>query len=256
MAGGGFLDFISNSPYVQGALPSFLTGLLVKKPNIDLGSLAGYYGSIANAAANSNDFANEQARFFNDQYRPSAVAFNDRAQSVGRGADLNEASDRGAADFQSGFKAVRDNATRSMAGINPNSGGAMARMGAIDASYVPGLVDSMNKARSGREQYGDTLRKEALPFLATSPNFATPMAGLATAAGGAANLGKLQNDMYRQEAGDTVKALKLPFDIADNQRREQQNQQNTGGIIDAIKKRFPMDEVPNVAPSLYSALDV
>lgn len=237
----GFLDFVSNvGDYVPGgaaAIPSWLAALTTKKP--DIGGANALYSQVGQSAIDANRFANENADFYNNNYRPAAVAFNQRAQGVGGTADLNEAADRGAANFQGAFTAARANATRDMAGVNPNSGAAQARLGAIDASYAPGVVDAMNKARFGREQYGDTLRAQAAPMLATTPNFGTGISGLAIAGAGSLNASKMQNDMYRQAVGDTTKTFKLPGDLADNQARQKTNADDTGGVLGAIKQRFP-----------------
>lgn len=234
-----FLDFVDQAkgviPGGISAIPSILTGMLVKKPSIDINSMYPLYQQIAQSSAGANQLAGAQADMYRNQYMPAAVNFNANAQGVGGEADLAEAANRNAAGFQHAFTAAREGATRDMAGVNPNSGAAQARLGAIDASYAPGVVDAMNKGRMEERKYGDTLRASALPFLATQPNFNTGMYG---ALAGSSLIGKT-NEMYRQQVGDTTKALKIPFDAMDEAARKSTNTGNTTGILDAIKKRFP-----------------
>lgn len=232
-----FLDFVDQAkgviPGGISAIPSLLTGMLVKKPSIDISSMYPLYQQIAQNSAGANQLAGAQAQTYTNEYLPSAVRFNQSAQGVGGEADLSEAANRNAAGFQGAFNAARENATRDMAGVNPNSGASQARLGAIDASYAPGVVDAMNKGRMEERKYGDTLRASALPFLATQPNFNTGTYG---ALANASLIGKT-NDMYRQQVGDTTKALKIPFDAMDEAARKGAN--TTGGILDSIRKRFP-----------------
>lgn len=237
MASSPFLDFVEQAkgviPGGVSAIPSLLTGLLVKKPSIDLSSMYPLYQQIAANSAGANNLASAQADTYTNKYLPAAVNFNQNAQGVGGEGDLAEAANRNAANFQGAFSAARGNATRDMAGVNPNSGASQARLGAIDASYAPGVVDAMNKGRMEERKYGDTLRASALPFLATQPNFNTGTYG---ALANASLIGKT-NDMYRQQVGDTTKALKIPFDAVDEAGRKTAS--GTGGILDAIRKRFP-----------------
>lgn len=239
MAASPFLDFVNESKgYIPGgtaAIPSLLAGLMVKRPSLDMNSMLPLYQSIAQNAAGANALAQAQSANYQNNYLPAAVNFNANAQGVGGESDLADAANRNASNFQGAFTAARGNATRDLAGINPNSGGAQARLGAIDASYAPGVVDAMNKGRQEQRKYGDTLRASALPFLATTPNFG---AGTASALAGSSIIGKT-NDMYRQQVGDVTKTLKLPFDAADEAAKAGKGA--TRGVLDAIKARFPGD---------------
>lgn len=256
----GFLDFISSiDDFVPGgakAIPSWLTGLLVKKPaNTDVSAALPYYQMIAEQSAKANAFADEQAQFYDENYRPAAVNFNQRANAVGGTADLQEASARGGANFNAAYGTAKARQTQTMADVNPNSGAAMARRGALEASYAPGLVDAMNRARFGREQYGDSLRATAIPMLATTPNYGTGMSGAATAAAGTAANARMQNEMYRQEAADTTKALKLPFDYEDERQRSAKNKRSVDDIlgrIDAWSRSRTPGYVPDYIPNAGS----
>lgn len=237
MAASPFLDFVDQSKgYIPGgtaAIPSLLAGLMVKRPSLDMSSMLPLYQSIAQNAAGANQLAQAQSANYQNNYLPAAVNFNANAQGVGGESDLANSANRNASNFEGAFNAARGNATRDMAGINPNSGAAQARLGAIDAAYAPGVVDAMNKGRVEERKYGDTLRASALPFLATTPNF---NAGTASALAGSSLVGQT-NNMYRQQVGDVTKTLKLPFDAADEAKRAGKGA--TSGILDAIKARFP-----------------
>lgn len=252
MATSPFLDFVDQSKgYIPGgvaAIPSLLAGLMVKRPSIDMNSMLPLYQSIAQNTAGANALAGAQAQNYTQNYLPAAVNFNANAQGVGGESDLADAANRNASNFQGAFNAAKTNATRDMAGINPNSGAAQARMGAIDAAYAPGVVDAMNKGRTEERKYGDTLRASALPFLATTPNFGTGMVGAQLGA----NLVGQTNNLYRQQVGDVTKTLKMPFDAADESARQGQTTRNTSGVLDAIRKRFP-SVLSSSAPDIPSA---
>jgi hypothetical protein len=240
-----FLDFIDS--YVPGggaAVPAWLAALLVKKPSANVSSALPYYQAVAAGAGRANQFADENARMYNEQYRPAAVAFNERAQGVGSSADLNEASDRNLANFRGAFNASRAGAVRSMAGVNPNSGAAQARLGAIDASYAPGAVQALNTGRQAREAYGDTLREKAMPFLATAPNYGAGMMGMNAAGAGVANIGTESNRQFRQEVGDVTKALKIPSDAADEKKRKKEIDDEVERRVRVSTGRFPGYQTP------------
>lgn len=235
----GFLDFVES--FVPGgapAVPSWLTGLLVKKPKFNPEASLPYYQAIAGSAGQANEFADSAADFTRGNYMPAAVNFNARAQGVGHGADLDAAADRNAANFRHAFDAKRASATRSMAGVNPNSGAARARMGAIDASFAPGMVHALNTGRREREVYGDNLRKDALGFLNMQPNYGPGMSGYALAGRGMQSVGDDAYKRYRDEAGDVVKALKLPGDRADEQGRQKKQQETIDEIFGRLNQRF------------------
>jgi hypothetical protein len=250
----GFLDFIDS--YVPGgaaAVPSWLTGLLVRKPSMNPEAALPYYQAIAGSAGRSNDFADAAAGFTTRNYMPAAVTFNNRAQGVGMGADLNEAADRGGANFRSAFHARRGAVMRDMAGRNPNSGGAQARLGALDASFAPGMVHAMNTGRNEREKYGDTLRATALPFLNMQPNYGPGMSGYALAGRGSSMVGDDLYRRYRDEAGDTARALRIPGDRADDQRRQQEQQASMQRIFDSIRQRFSFGDLPGGPTPYYGS---
>lgn len=243
-AANSFLDFVNNiGDYIPGgtsAIPSYLAALATRNQGtVDYNGVLPFYTRLGEQGANANAFADQNAQFFNQNYKPAAINFNARAQGVGGPADLNEAADRNAANFAHAFEARRVAQNQDMVGVNPNSGGAMARRGALEASYAPGIVNAMNTGRTQREQYGDTLRKEAIPFLNVQPNYGPGMTAAAITAQGLTGLTKAQNDLNRQRIADTTKTFKLPFDAADEQQRKATNTQGQSSIWEQIMKRFP-----------------
>lgn len=226
MTGNSFLDFVDNvGDWIPGgvsAIPSWLAGIMSgRKPAYaDPSVAAPYFQQIGALAGDAANFTADQANFYNTYYRPAAVSFNERAQGVGGMADQSAAADRNMANFRSAYNAKMADMQRTMRGVNPNSGGAMARRGALEASYAPGLVDAANKGRMEREKYGDTLRATALPFMATQPNFGLPASMYSAGGLGMANLSSLANANYRQRIADTTKAFKLPFDLSDEKQRK------------------------------------
>jgi hypothetical protein len=256
----GFLDWIESggselSPVIASAIPSILTGMLVKKPKMDMNALSSYYNTIANAAGQANAFAEEDRATYDQHARPAAVAFNQRAQGIGGSADLDAHSSRNAANFRNAYGAARAKATQDMTGMNPNAGGPMARMGAMDASYAPGVVQALNTGRFEREQYGDEMRAKAISLF-PRPNYVPGMGGLGIAASGAANLANQANRMYREEAGDVAKTLKLPFDYMDENRRRKDADKKYNDMMGILKQRFPVN-IPSTQgprPNIWSGL--
>lgn len=214
----GFLDYVDEYLGSNG-IPAWLTGMLVKKPNSNPSDALPYFGAVGGLGAAAGQQASDNAAFTDANYKPAAVDFNRRAQGVGGSADLNEAADRGAANFQGAFGAARKNAMRSMSGVNPNSGASQARLGAIDASYAPGIVDAMNKGRTDREKMGYQLRASALPFLNMPANFGQAGALYAGAGSGTLGASREVNNQYRLQAGDVMKSLKMPWDTQDEKSR-------------------------------------
>ena len=253
MATTPFLDFVDQYMGGSNAIPSWLAGMLTKRPSTNLSDAAPYFnnvGNMGNAAAVS---AGNNAAFTDANYKPAAVDFNQRAQGVGGTADLAEASNRGAADFQAAHEAARANAERTLAGANPNSGAAQARLSAIDAAYAPGVVDAMNKARTGREAMGYQLRATALPFLNLQPNYGAAGSLYATAGAGTAGLARYENDASRQQAADIVKALKMGPDATDNARRAAGNNESLFSRLGQFKNFLGMGNDGYNAPMAPAA---
>lgn len=226
----GFLDWVENGGG-QSTVP-WLTALLgPKKPKSNAGNIDPLFEQMAQMGMAQNAAA--QAR--EAEFLPRAVEFNNQAQRIGSQADLNEASDRAGANFQAGYGARLSALGQDMRGVNPNSGGAMARRGALEASYAPGLVDAMNKGRSGREDKGFAVRAQALPMLA--PNWGGASTVGAAGAGMAA-LDTNRNNMWRQEIGDITKAAKMPWDEMDKRKREAANKTRDDADRDLLSKVF------------------
>ena len=261
----GFMDFVENGG--GASTVPWLTALLApKKPQSNLNNIDPLFQQVAQGGAAQNAFADQNAEMYNNEYRPRAVALNDRASRIGSQADLNEASDRGAANFRAGYGARRAALSHDMTGVNPNSGGAMARRGALDVSYAPGLVDAMNKGRTGREAMGIDAQAKALPFLATVPSYGAGSSMMAGAAQGMAGLDTMRNNMWRQEVGDITKAVKMPWDTMDRdtqaKKDEARDQANREAMIRAFggsAGRFPVqgydDGFLNNAPASAFSFD-
>lgn len=218
----GFLDFARSwIPGGTNAIPSWLAPLLVKKSgaSMDVSSAAPFYAQLAEVGGKALASADREAAFREDYYRPAAVRFASSAAREGSEQARREAADRGAADFRLAYGAQKSAVDRTLRGVNPNSGAAQALQGKLRASYAPGVVDAMNKGRTGQAKLGLDAEKAALAALDTNPNYG-PAATMANmSARGAVDLAKLSSDQYRQRLTDTTKALKIPFDYADEQRR-------------------------------------
>lgn len=221
-AGGGFLDFARSwIPGGNNAIPSWLAGLLVKKPqaSMDVSSALPYYQALAEAGSRAMGAADRESAFREQYFRPAAVDFASKAAREGSEQARAEAADRNAADFRLAYGAQKSAVDRTLRGVNPNSGAAMALQGKLRASYAPGVVDAMNKGRATQAKVGMDAEKAALAALDTTPNYSAPASIMSAAGRGAVDLSRLANDQYRQKVADTTKTLKLPFDFADETRR-------------------------------------
>lgn len=235
-----FLDFARNVFSNSGwgaVIPPVLASLFTKKPKnaVDLGSLIPLYQQIAGAAQSANAFAQQQADFYNTRYRPMAINLAQRAMGVGNVQDQVEHAGRAAADYAQAAHAQEGAISRKFGG-DPRRGGYGAAIGALKANLVPGQITAMNAAMRGREQYGDQLRQTALANLATLPEFGTGANIADTAASGLTNLANTQTANWRQEVADKTKAFKLPWDIYDEQRRQQESRDALNRFLEVVQK--------------------
>jgi len=235
----GFLDFARGLFSDQGwgaILTPAITSLLAPKPknSIDPGSLAPLYQAMAANAANQSAFADEQRKFYNERYRPAAIAFGNRASSVGGFQDQMQAAGRTQADYAQALGA-QEGAIKRRLGGNPTSGGYGAAMGALKAGAVPGQITAMNNAMLGREAYGDRLKSEAIRNFATVPDYTGGASMYGAAGAGLTNLSNLQNQNWRQEVADVSKAVKLPWDVYDEEKRRQEQDAQLEKILETFK---------------------
>lgn len=237
-ASGGFLDFARSwIPGGNNAIPSWLAGLLVKKPqaSMDVSSALPYYQALAEAGSRSMDAADRESAFREQYFRPAAVEFASKAAREGSEQARAEAADRNAADFRLAYGAQKSAVDRTMRGVNPNSGAAMALQGKLRASYAPGVVDAMNKGRATQAKVGMDAQKTALAALDTTPNYSAPASIMSAAGRGAVGLSRLADDQYRRKVADTTKTLKLPFDYADETRRAADAAKSMDSVLQGMR---------------------
>lgn len=195
------------------ALPSVMTALFVKKPDIN-GALAAslpYYQAVADSAAKSNAFADEQAAVFRNRFVPGADQMWAEAQRVGSSADLGQTAGRINADTMRAYDRARqgfDIEARAR-GVDPTSAAYLAGRGALGATYTPNLVDNLNRGLDSRAQTGFDMRNKALANFNMRPDYSGGANQFNAAARGYSGYADTLNRNYRAEAGDVAEAFKM-----------------------------------------------
>lgn len=192
----GFLDFVENvGDFIPGgmkAVPSWLAGLLAKKPAITSEAAIPYFLAAGQQAGQQN--AN-----FNNNYMPAAVNLNAAALGLNAPNALNETADRNVATAQQAIDAQLANVKRSMVGVNPNSGAAKAAEGAIRAAAPAAIVDAANKGRLQQNQIALNAQAAAIPLLNATSSGAMPLLAAGT---GISGVGRDVYNQHRQSVGD------------------------------------------------------
>lgn len=76
-------------------LPSVLSAAFTDRPDtVDPAQLARMYSMMSQGVTDANNFARQQAQFYQQQYLPMAQAIAGRAQGIGAGQDLQRTIDR------------------------------------------------------------------------------------------------------------------------------------------------------------------
>lgn len=213
----GFLDFLDDGSFwsdlAKRAMPSLMTALFVKKPDVNgaLQMAMPQYRAMAEAAAGQRAFADRQAQLFNQRFVPGAIAMSEEAQRIGSAPDLDRTAGRITGDYNQAMARAAEqfeNTARSR-GVDPSSGAYLAGKGALFSRATPGLVHALNTGLDSRAAFGFDARNKALQNFNMKPDYGGA-SSIASATGyGLRNIADTLNQNYRQEAGDVSEAFNM-----------------------------------------------
>lgn len=243
----GIFDWLEQNKGVSdvlfgSVLPSVLSSAFTDRPDtIDPAQLARMYTMMSQGVTDANNFAKQQAQFYQQNYIPMAQAIAGRAQGIGQGQDLQRTIDRTTADVDSAYRTRADTYERDLQrrGVDPTSAAALAGKVHMQDNYVPDKLTALNQAITTREQYGDTARQQALQNLNTRPDFMGAAYGAGSAAGQLGSYNLTQQNQYRQDLATTSGGLASMWDKYAKQRdRQYQLDQNAimGNMKDIVEK--------------------